>query len=417
MRKYFKRKIETKISELFKVFPIVSITGPRQSGKSTLIKHYISNSKEKWRYMSLDDREILLGLKSDPSLFTKSIDSNIAIDEAQRAPELFNYLKLLVDSGFRYNKIILSGSANFLLLKNISESLAGRVGILELLPFSFAEAHSLKSNNVIEEIISHRNIESLFAILSKKKLANKKKLLLFILRGGYPKLYQDPKINRDTLLRSYISTYIERDLRDLSQIASIENFQRVYKLLAYQSGSIINTNSLAGDIEIDAKTVSKYISILESSYCCKYLNPYFSSTKKRLIKRPKIFFLDTGLLNYFNGNEDLNFMLNRPTWGNILETFVYSEIYKEIKDLNQSISLYFFRTSNGAELDFVLEKAQNLYPIEVKSSIRIDSRDLRGIKSFNEIYGKRVPFSIVFYRGEEVKYLEKNVLAVPLQIL
>jgi predicted AAA+ superfamily ATPase len=163
---YKKRFIEPKISELFEIFPIVSITGPRQSGKSTLIKHYTNQEKEKWDYISLDNRETLLYIKEDPSLFVRSIKSNIAIDEAQKAPELFHALKELVDEKHPY-KIILSGSANFLLLKSISESLAGRVGLLELEPFSLAEAHGLKTNSLVSKIISSNSIDELYKQLVK----------------------------------------------------------------------------------------------------------------------------------------------------------------------------------------------------------------------------------------------------------
>ena len=285
-----------------------------------------------------------------------------------------------------------------------------------MLPFSISEAYSIKPNNLIEKITSYENIDSLYKNLNKKMIPEDK-LLNFILKGGYPKLYQDPAVDKEALHKSYITTYIERDLRDLSQVANLDTFQKVYKLLTYQSASLVNMSNLSNDIGIDAKTIKNYASILETSYICKFISPYSFNTKKRLIKSPKLFFFDTGLLNFFYGNEDSEMMLNRAYWGAILETFVFSEIYKEIKDLTSRILLYFYRTSNGAEVDFILEKGMNLYPIEVKSSIKIESQDIRGIKSFMETYPKKVPYGIVFYRGERIKYIDKNILCIPLQML
>lgn len=181
------RKSEKKIDYLFEIFQAVAVTGPRQSGKSTLIKEYIKKSKENWNYISFDDREKLLQVKEDPSLFIESIETNTVIDEAQKAPEIFHLIKKMIDDGCLY-KFILSGSANFLLLKSITESLAGRIGLIELLPYSISEAFSLKSNNFIKTIISSKNIKDLykkFSALSKNQLANNS-LLNFILYGGFP---------------------------------------------------------------------------------------------------------------------------------------------------------------------------------------------------------------------------------------
>lgn len=414
MKRYFKRNLEDKVVKLFKAFPIITITGPRQSGKSTLIKHFISKQKEKWEYISLDDREIVYEIREDPSLFVKSLKSNVAIDEAQKAPDLFHSIKSIVDKGFPY-KIILSGSANFLLLKNISESLSGRVGILELLQFSISEVYSREPSKIIETIISATNIDNLFKKLAGIKLLDDQKLLDFILKGSYPKIYSE-KVDRNTLLKSYITTYIERDLRELSQIANLDSFQKVYKSLAFQSSNIVNFSNTSNDIGIDSKTVKNYSSILETSYQCKFVTPYLASTRKRLIKNPKIFFFDTGMVNYFLDNDSIDTMLNRGRWGELLETFVFSEVYKEIKDLSKKIPIYFWRTSNGAEVDFVLEVGNRLYPIEVKSSIKVDHLMLRGLKSFIESYKSKVLFGIVFYRGEKVRYIEKNILAIPLQV-
>jgi uncharacterized protein len=415
---YKTRLAEPKINQFFEIFPIVSITGPRQSGKSTLIQHYTQRQKENWDYISLDNRETLLNIKEDPTLFAKSIKSNIAIDEAQKAPELFHSLKQIVDQKIPY-KIILSGSANFLLLKSITESLAGRVGLIELQPFSLAEAYNLKPNKLISRIIKHLSIDDLHSELIKleKKQISDEQLLDFILYGGFPKIHELPQKQKWSWFSQYISTYIERDLRDLSQVGNLDAFQKVYKLFAFQTAQILNMSNIASDIGIDSKTVAHYLSILESSYQCQRLNAYYSKQRKQLIKSPKIFYSDTGLVNFHQKNTDIESMLNRGDWGHILETFVCSELHKEIKDMEVPATLNFWRTNNGAEVDFIIEYGRKLYPIEIKTSAQINSTELRGLESFMEAESKKVPFGIVIYRTDKVQFLKKNILGVPLNLV
>jgi len=412
------RTITPFIPENFEVFPIVSITGPRQSGKSTLINHYISEDKN-WRYYSLDDRELLLRIKDDPGLFVKTIDSNTAIDEAQKAPDLFHSLKLLVDSGFS-KQIILSGSTNFLLLKSITESLAGRAGILELLPFSLSEALELPSNKFIHTIISTDIIDTLFKTVSRTfGQVSDRKLLSFILYGGYPKIH-NLKTRQAGLLwfKNYVSTYIERDLRDLAQVGDIDTFQHVYRLIAFYSGNIMNMSAIAGNTGVSVQTIKRYISILRTSFQSTLLPSYHINQKKQITKAPKLFCFDTGLMNYFLKNTTIDNMTNCMQWGAILETHVFTEIYKEIINTVQGVFVYYWRTNNGAEVDFVIEYQDKLIPIEVKGGVQIKKQSLRGMKSFIESQtNKKVPFGIVLYRGDNVIYLDRNIIGIPLTSL
>ena len=414
---YKKRELEKVIGELFDIFPIVTITGPRQSGKTTLIKHYINN---KWKYYSLDNRELLLRIESDPTLFVKTLDADTAIDEAQKCPELFHAVKEIVDQEFPY-KILLSGSANFLLLKSITESLSGRVGRLELLPFSLAERFNLESNHFLDVVLDSEDIGRLFANLSalNKKRIKDKDILDFVFHGGYPKIYNlKSERARQRWFQDYISTYLERDLRDLAQVANLHTFQRVYKLFAYQTAGLFNMSAIASDVGITVQTVKKYISIIETSYQVGLLPSYHYRQRKQIIKTPKIFYLDTGLVNYFARNQSIEKMLSTGLWGAILETHVYAELLKEAKNIVPGPSIYYWRTNNGAEVDFIIEKDKLLIPIEVKSAIQIRPSSIRGLKSFTESQEEgKVPFSIVLYRGEEVIYLNSSTLAVPLGIL
>lgn len=218
--------------------------------------------------------------------------------------------------------------------------------------------------------------------------------------------------------QNYISTYIERDLRNLAQIRDLDSFQRIYKLLAFQTGNILSMSSLAEDAGVSIQTIKRYTSILETSYQCKLLPAYFINQKKQIIKSPKIFYCDTGLVNYFLQNDSIDKMLNCGQWGSILETYVFSELCKEIKDIIPRPAIYYWRTNNGAEVDFIIEYKNKLIPIEVKSSIQIKPYAIRGIKSFIDSQQKsKIPFGIILYRGDNIIYLEKNIIAIPLGYL
>lgn len=216
---------------------------------------------------------------------------------------------------------------------------------------------------------------------------------------------------------AYLSTYVEKDLRDLLQVKNLSAFQKTYKMLGFQSGNLVNLNNISNELGVDHNTIKSYVSILETSYQCNFLRAYFSNKRKQLIKSPKIFFTDTGLINYFYKNRNIEEMLNTGNWGSILESHVYQELYKESKLLDLKPDIYFWRTNNGSEIDFIIDTGKVLYPIEVKSSIRIDSHMIRGLKSFIETEKKTVPFGIVLYRGREVQYLAKNILAIPLTMV
>ncbi len=415
--KYKQRFLEQQINPLFKIFPIVIITGPRQSGKSTLIQHYIDN---KWKYYTLDNRDILLRIQNDPTMFVNNLDSATVIDEAQKYPELFHSIKQIVDEDFPY-KIILSGSANLLLLQSVTESLAGRAGFLELLPFSIAEAHSLKSNNILLDLLNSNKINDLKnSLISKqKKQISDKKLLNFIFQGGYPRIIELQNNNKNILrwFENYITAYIERDLRNLAQVGDLNIFQMVYKILSYQTGSIINFSSIAQDLGITSNTVKRYLSILETSYQFKNLSSYHIKQKKQIIKAKKIYMMDTGLINYFQQNENIDKMMLSSNWGKILENHVYTEIIKSINNIFPKPPVFYWRTNNGAEVDFIIEYKNKLIPIEVKAGVQIRKSSIRGLKSFYSSQTfKKVPFCAVLYRGKEIYLIEKNIIAIPLSM-
>ncbi len=410
---YHKRQIIPYIDKMLKIFPVIAITGPRQSGKSTLIQHYIDES---WQYFSLDNRSLVLQIKQDPELFFQNYDKNIVIDEAQKIPGIFDTVKNIVDNE-KNRKIILSGSANFQLMESITESLAGRIGLIELLPFSLSEYLLIPSNNIFKKIISSSTAKELKKLLldSKLNIINEKQLLDFILYGGYPKLAILKSLEDKWIwLQNYISTFLERDVRELGQIANLDFFQKVYRILAFQTGNIFNASSISSDIGITNNTVKKYFSLLQTSYQCKELYAYFSNKRTQLIKSSKSYYLDTGIVNFIIGNDNILSMQNNREWGAILETHVYTELIKELINFIPKPSLYYWRTNNGAEVDFIINTGQKLIPIEVKSASSILPFHLRGMKSFMSAEKEKVDFGIFLYRGKEIVLLAENILAIPL---
>ena len=412
--KYVTRYIEYKIKTYLKQFPVILLTGPRQSGKSTLLKHLFNT--DKWSYISLDQRGTVERIKSDPDLFAKDIHSNIIVDEAQKIPDLFESIKWRVDKGMKH-KVILSGSANFQLMQQVSESLAGRAGIIRLYPFTLSEKYN--RHNILELILDASNIKELIKKLKMNKPLDDKTIFKNILWGGYPKLIEyktnDLIIN---WFENYLTTYIERDLRDLAQVADLSDFQKFYKILSFQSGELTNLNSIANNIGVTVPTCKKYLQILEISYQYFRLNPYHINIRKRLIKTPKIYNWDTGILNFLIENESETQLLNSNKWGNILENFIITEIMKQNSFLKKKRNMYFWRTSNGAEIDLIIEHQDKLIPIEIKSGVKITNNNIRGLKDFIELkINKNIPFGIIFYRGEDICRYTENILLIPIGYL
>lgn len=416
---YKPRLIEEKIEEYFDVFSLVSIIGPRQCGKSTLLEHYSRNNKSQWQYFNLDLRAQRAKVEADPDLFVRDFESNVIIDEAQKVPDLFHALKSLVDKKFPY-KILLSGSTNFLMLKSVSESMSGRIGILEMLPFSLAERLEIKSNNLVSLFLQAKDINALFKKISKLEKVDENKIFDFILKGGFPKIHELKSFEAiDIWFQNHLTTYIDKDVRDLASINDLEAFQQVYKLLAYQSANLLNFSNISGDIGLDVKTIKKFFSILEMTYHYKKLFSFRENFKEKITKMPKVFGVDTGMLNHLLSNSSKDAMLNSGHWSGILETWVFCELYKQTKNSSPKKEIYFYRTRNDSEIDFVLQQARRLIPIEVKSGSQIKPMQLRGIKAFIDDYSKKfeIPFGIVFHRADEVSWLAENILGLPLALL
>jgi len=363
------RSISTKIQELSTKFPIISLTGPRQSGKSTLLKNIFNQ----YRYISLEDMDMRLMAMDDPRGFLRNIGKYTIIDEAQYAPQLFSYIQTETDRSNECGLYILSGSQNFLLLERISQSLAGRAAILKLFPLT------------IPELLS--------ATMLPKSLNN----LLF--NGGYPAIY-DRGISPADYYQSYIQTYVDRDIRLLKNISNYSVFARFLKLCAARTGQLLNVTSLSNECGISVPTVNEWLSLLETSYVIYLLKPYYKNFNKRLVKAPKIYFYDTGLLAALLGltnDEQLGMHYMR---GEIFENLVVSECLKNIHHQGREPQLYYWRDSNNNEVDLIIENGTSIQALEIKINASINPRFFDKLLKFQKFSNTPTENLKVVYGGD-----------------
>ncbi|MFZ5799763.1 MAG: ATP-binding protein [Candidatus Omnitrophota bacterium] len=412
--RYIHRLIENKLLAYAKQFPVVVLTGSRQCGKSTLLKHLFKGGS--FRYINFDERGMLERALEDPDLFVKDFSSDVIIDEAQKCPQLLHSIKWKVDEGFKC-KIILSGSASFQLLYRVTETLAGRAGVLELFPFSINERSP--QAGFLDLALSAGNLKTLVGKISANKPVEDKCILRHILWGGYPKIYEykNNEFKRNWF-ENYRTTYLERDLRTLTQVADLSDFQRFYQLLAFQQAGILNLSNLSNEIGITVPTCKRYLQILEASYQYFLLRPYHLNLRKRLVKTPKVYLMDTGMGNFFLGNDSLPLLLSSGRFGNILENWFVAEMVKQNSLRSRRANLYFWRTSGGAEVDLLIEDGERIIPVEVKASVRITDHAIRGLSDFLKLrINKRVDYGVVFYRGRQVLRLSTKIIALPINFI
>lgn len=367
-----KRDIEEKLMRLSKKYPVLTITGPRQSGKTTLCKKIFKNKK----YVSLEELDNRDFAMNDPRGFLKQFGNNVIIDEIQRVPHLLSYIQSIVDekknSGF-----VLTGSAQFELMNEISQSLAGRSLVVKLLPFSLKEV--------------------------KRKYKKRIDPFEIIIKGFYPRVY-DKNLDPSSFYSSYVSTYIERDLRMLINIKDLSVFQKFLKICAGRTGNVLNLISISNDIGVSHTTVKKWISILEASYIIFLLPPYFANINKRIIKSPKLYFYDVGLASYLLGIENKKQVIRDPMRGFLFENLVISEFIKYRYNNLKSSNLYFYRDSHNIEVDLIYENGSELSPVEIKSGETISSDYFYNLKEFKKIFSKKVRSLALVYAGEKNQF-------------
>ena len=365
-----KRNITKKILEHYKQYPIISLIGPRQSGKTTLAQ----NIFPKKPYVNLEDIENREFALSDPKGFLAQYENGVIIDEVQRVPELMPYIQVASDKKKKNGLYVLTGSQNFLLMEKISQSLAGRVAIFKLLPFSMRELS-----------------------LAKIKF-NRNEIDNLLFKGFYPKLF-DQKIDIAGYYMNYIQTYVERDVRLIKNISNLSLFKRFLNLCAARTGQLLNISSLAEDCGINHKTAQSWLSILEASFIIYLLRPHYKNYNKRVIKMPKIYFYDTGLLCSLLGLTDKKQLQDHYLKGNIFESFVISEFIKHKYNQGAEPNVYFWRNKAGNEVDLLIEMADKLIPIEIKSGQTITSDYFKGLKYYNNLSQGSHKDSYVIYGG------------------
>lgn len=365
---FVNRHIEAAIRAQRDKYPVIAVTGPRQSGKTTLLR----NIFPEYQYISLENPDNRAFAMEDPMGFLAQNRGRIILDEVQQAPILFSYIQTIVDELQAMGLFVLSGSQNFHLMDNITQSLAGRVALFKLLPFDFTE---MKTGKMLAEDFGKA-----------------------CLNGFYPAIY-DRKIEPTVFYANYIQTYVERDVTQLLNIRDLRQFRTFLALCAGRAGQLLNISSLANECGISQPTAKAWISILESSYIIFQLQPYYQNFSKRIVKTPKLYFYDTGLLCHLLGIRDMTTFHENPLRGNIFENLVVAELFKRNEHEYLHREYWFWRDSNGHEIDLLTQNG-NLFDIfEIKSTQTIMREHFKGIDYFSEISGNRAGRKTLIYGG------------------
>jgi predicted AAA+ superfamily ATPase len=377
------RKYENTLKALFQQFPAVVLTGPRQAGKTALVRYVFPEAD----YVSLDVPSLAAQAEQNPEAFLRGKSSPLVIDEIQYAPSIFRTLKIMIDQDRRPGRYLLTGSQNFLLMQGVSESLAGRCGVMNLLNLSTAEL--LGGTGTFDE-------ED------------------YLFRGGYPELYSRPEIDSHFWYGSYLSTYLERDVRNILNIGSLRDFDRFLRAVASRTGQILSYSDLARDVGIAPNTARKWISVLQVSGQVFLLEPYFRNVGKRLVKSPKLYMCDTGLAVFLMGFESWQGVARHPVAGALWETHVIMQAVRHFLAQGRIAPLWYWRTAQGEEVDLLVERDGRFIAVECKYLETTDTSNLKGIKSLVRSYGEESLIGAYIATRTAHPYpLAANVQAVP----
>lgn len=421
MSKYINRTIESKLKSMYGTFPAILVTGSRQSGKSTVLQYITNIENEKVKEVSLDDITERTLAQTDPELFIRTHGTPLIIDEFQYAPNLLSYIKIAIDEA-RKNEMFgdgkevgtlyyLTGSQIFETMENITESLAGRVGIIDLHPLSTRELNKLQEDIFVPDI-------EVIKAKEKVKQENISELYERIFKGSYPELYKNKNISLEAFFSSYIRTYIERDVRKIVNIQDEPKFMKFISAMAARTGQEYNASDIAKDVEINADTVSKWTSILTNTYVVFLLQPHMNNNVGRIIKRPKIYFMDTGLACFLTGYISPETLQKSAYSGQIFETYVISEIVKSYTNNQRDPRkhLYYYRDNNQKEIDLLVINEDNIYPVEIKKSAN-PGKD--AVKNFDIVkkFEMNSPNGIVLCLTSNIHAIDEKNYMVPIEYI
>lgn len=366
------------LKKLSKQFRAIAIVGPRQSGKTTLAKQIFPKKP----YLSFETPSTRNFFESDPNGFLHQHRNGAIFDEAQRVPELFSYLQGVIDESDKRGRFILTGSNNFALQENITQSLAGRIAYIDLLPFSINE------------------------IQSQKKLPYKNGAHSFILRGGYPEV-ATKNVSTQNWFASYIRTYVERDVRQLKSIDNLAKFEKLLLLCAGRTGQLLNMSNLSIEVGVKMDTIQSWLGVLQSSFIIHLLKPYHVNFNKRVVKTPKLYFYDTGLACALLGIHSENDLRFHHMRGGLFENMVINELLKNRFNKGKRSNLFFWRDNTGNELDVIIDNGKQMIPVEIKSGATVTDEFFRGINFWQKISGKKN--GIIVYGGNDIQQRSNNV--------
>lgn len=369
---YTHRIAEKSLRRYLKAFPAVGITGPRQSGKSTLLRHVLPD----YNYITFDDSKNILLFSDDPQGFLQQYPSKVIFDEVQHVPEIFNYIKIRIDENrSHYGNYVLTGSSQFKFLQHATESLAGRIGLMSLLPFQYAE---MPKAWVLESIF----------------------------RGGYPELVLRNYYEANLWYSSYLETYLSKDVRALANIGDMRDFRRFLQLLTANATQVLDMSIYARDIGVSVPTIKRWLSILEASYIIFIVQPFYNNYGKRITKSPKVYFYDTGLISYFTGITTYEQYNQGPLAGVLFENYIVSEIFKKELHTATQNEIYYFRTQDKVEIDLIVDRKSSKDFIEIKKTATFHPKIIQALKRYPDPDANR----ILLYMGEKMQYQEIKIM-------
>lgn len=403
----YPRLIQPRLAEAMTDTPVVLLAGPRQAGKTTLVRQLAALGA---RYLTLDDEITLLSAREDPVGMIRSLDRAV-IDEIQRAPQLLLAIKKSVDEDRRPGRFLITGSANLMTLPTVADSLAGRMETLTLLPLSQSELES-QTTNWLDSVFSGH-------IPTFQKKSIDPDLVDRVLRGGYPEAISRKTLKRRTTwARQYIDAIIQRDVREISGIEKLDQLPRLLRALAQTAGQLCNYSQLGGQVGLDGKTVSKYLSLFEQMYLLKRVDVWAHNRLNRVIKTPKLQFIDSGLLASVIDLSPEEVHRNRTRFGHVLETFVFGELLKHKTTADGDYHLMYYRDPDKVEVDIVIENAVGqLIGIEVKAKASINTGDLKGLRKLSSLSGNHFKMGVLLYDGDETLPLGDGMWAAPISTL